>query len=94
MLAEGIAIADGFKSLMDGVKSLKDITDERARELAVSDIQSKIRDLQTTILATQAEQMKLVEELQQAKAAIASMNEWKAEKQRYAFKEIAKEVFA
>lgn len=76
MVAEAVAGAQIFTQLLNTAKGLIEIRDATLRDQAVF-------TLQRDILAAQAAQMALVQEVGDLKAQIARFEDWDAEKQRY-----------
>ncbi|MBI3503810.1 MAG: hypothetical protein HY059_03140 [Proteobacteria bacterium] len=76
-----------FKAMLDGARALKDINDATVR-------QSAVIELQSSILAAQAEQSALVDTVRALKERITQFENWNTEKQRYELKDLGFGAFA
>lgn len=76
MVAEVFAGIGAFGSMMDIVKTLKDMDSAVARNAAVIELQDKI-------FAAQVAQSSLLERIGELERKIAGFEKWEAEKQRY-----------
>jgi len=87
MVAEIFAGISALKSAFDMTKAFADMSDAAKRDrLSIN--------LQKEILAAQATQMELVEEVSALKAKVAGFDKWEAEKERYQLCQVAVGAFA
>jgi hypothetical protein len=87
MAAELIAGLGAIKTAFDLAKGLKDIDDATRRNAAVIELQEKI-------LAAQAAQSALVEQVGELEKQVAGFEAWEAQKQRYQLKDFGGGTFA
>ncbi len=81
MVAEIYGGITAAKAAFDIAKGLKDIHDATLRNAAVIDLQEKI-------LATQQEQMALIDRIRELEKEVASFETWETEKQKYELKDL------
>src|SRR5271170_8093934 len=87
MVAEIFGGISALKSAFDMTKAFADMSDSAKRDrLSIN--------LQKEILAAQATQMELVEEVSALKAKVASFDKWEAEKERSQLCQVAAGAFA
>ena len=76
-----------FKVMLDIAKGIKDLNDATARYAAVIDLQEKI-------LAAQAAQSDLIQQVSNLEKEVAALKDWSAEKQRFELKDIGQGCIA
>jgi hypothetical protein len=87
MVAEIFGGISALKSAFDMTKAFADMSDSAKRDrLSIN--------LQKEILAAQATQMELVEEVSDLKAKVASFEKWETEKERYKLCQVSIGAFA
>ena len=79
MVGEIFGSLSAIKTAFDMAKGLQNIHDAVARDRAIIELQKEI-------LAAQAEQASLVEQVRHLKEKVTSFETWEAEKQRYELK--------
>jgi hypothetical protein len=87
MVAEVFAGIGALKTAFDIAKGLKDIDDAARRNAAVIELQEKI-------LSAQEAQATLVERVRELESKVASLEQWEAEKKRYALTDFGGSSFA
>lgn len=87
MAVEIVAGFGLFKSMLDIVKGLKDISDAVARNAIAIELQEKI-------LAAQEQQSALIERIRELEKEVTSFETWEAEKQKYDLEKIGQGQFA
>jgi len=87
MVAEVFAGLSAFKSMLDTAKALKDMNDAAIRNGAAIELTEKI-------LAAQAAQTALLDEIRELKEKIATFETWDTEKKRYELKSLGYGAFA
>ena len=87
MVGEAFASLSAIKTAFDMAKGLQDIHDAAARDRAVIELQKEI-------LAAQAAQFSLVEQVSSLKEQMAKFETWDTEKQKYELKALVPNVMA
>ena len=87
MAAELMMGLSAFKGMLDIAKGLKDLNDATARNAVAIELQEKI-------LAAQAQQATLIEQVSTLEEEVTRLKAWDADKQRYELKEFAPGQFA
>lgn len=86
MVGEIFGGISAFKAMFDMAKSVNDMADTAKRDRLTVELQKQI-------LAAQAAQVGLVEEVNRLKAELVKFETWKTEKQRYKLDVIAPGIF-
>jgi uncharacterized coiled-coil DUF342 family protein len=87
MIGEAIAGLGAIKTAFDIAKGLKDIDDATRRNAAVIELQEKI-------LAAQAAQSSLLEQIRELENEVADLKAWGTDKQNYELKSVHPGAFA
>jgi hypothetical protein len=93
MTAIGV-VATSLNTAINIAKAMVDVRDAAAFQGKVFELQRAILEAQQSVFAANAERSALIEEIREAKAQIARLEAWEAEKQRYELKALAPGVFA
>lgn len=90
-----------IQSTISGLKTASDIAKSLLELKSISDVQGKVIELQSAILAAQSsalaansDQAAMSEEIRTLKKEIAEVKAWEAEKQRYELKALEPGTFA
>jgi hypothetical protein len=94
MVAELFAGVSAFKTLLDMLKSVKEMDDAARRNAAVIEIQEKVLEIQEKVLAGQSEQAELIDLVGKQRTRIAQLEAWDVDKERYVLTELGGGHFA
>jgi predicted RNA-binding Zn-ribbon protein involved in translation (DUF1610 family) len=93
MIAEITATWTALNAAVKGIASvLKTVDDVKIKE-AISGIQDSLLDVQSKLLAAQAQYEQLADAKRQAEQKLTSYEKWDTESARYALKEIVSGIF-
>lgn len=81
-------VATSLNTLINMTKAMKDVHDATLIDGKVFELQRAILETQQSVFAANEERTALIEEVREAKAQIARLEAWDAEKQRYELKEV------
>jgi hypothetical protein len=81
-------VMTSLNTLVNMTKAMKDVHDATLIDGKVFELQRAILETQQSVFAANEERMALVEEVREAKAQIARLEAWDAEKQRYELKDV------
>jgi hypothetical protein len=81
-------ISISLNTAINIAKTMVDVRDATTFQGKVFELQRAIIDAQQNIFAANAERSSLIEEIREAKAQIARLEAWNAEKQRYELKDV------
>ena len=87
MVGEIFASLSGFKSMMEIAKGLKDMSDAAVRNATAIELQEQI-------LAAQAAQSVLIDQVRDLERKLAGFEAWEAERKRYALTDFGGDTFA
>jgi hypothetical protein len=87
MTAIGV-VSTSLNTAINIAKAMIDVRDAAAFQGKVFELQRAIIDAQQSVFAANAERTALIEEVREAKAQIACLEAWEAEKQRYELKDV------
>ena len=89
MSAIGV-VATSLNTLVNMTKAMKDVHDATLFDSKVFELQRAILETQQSVFAANEERTALIEEIRAAKAQIARLEAWEAEKQRYELKDVGR----
>jgi hypothetical protein len=81
-------VATSLNTLVNMTKAMKDVRDASLIDGKVFELQRAILETQQSVFAANEERTTLIEEIRDAKAQIARLEAWNAEKERYELQDV------